>query len=129
MDSLKETIITVGAHSEQAPPAYFETPIYPSFDSDIDAFVKRVFEREEKDKTYTVGFRDNPDHVWKVVDYAICSPDKSPSSQPKVKYLVLYYEPENIASVIKDCLPHLVDLPENDQEESIDDILESRCVA
>ena len=120
MSTARETFFVAGVHSENAPPAYFETPICLSFDSDTESFIKRVFDREEESKTYTVGYRDNSDHVWKIVDYAITAPDKSSKTHPGIKYLILYYEPVNIDAVIRDCLPHLLDVPNDFDSHSSD---------
>ena len=107
---MRDFFTIVGTHSDNAPPAMFNVPIGGGSD-DVEETVKIAFVSEQTNPCYTVGYEGNPDHEWRIVDYAVSFTERSAKNHPSLGYVILYYEPINIDAVMRDCLPELLNLP------------------
>ena len=118
MNDIPKTVSVIGVPSENSPPVDFET-VYSSGFVDAKQILELTLEEENKYPVYTAGFRGNPEHLWKIVDHAICAVETPAKNHSEPRYIILYYEPVNISAVLRDCAPHLLDLPED-----VDSLLE-----
>jgi hypothetical protein len=96
-------------HSADAPPVPFHAHIGGGGCS-AESTLESIREWDNKNPVYTVGYEDNPNHIWKIVDHAFCEEISKPSSTHETKgYVILYYEPVDKESVLRDCLPESLD--------------------
>lgn len=108
-----ETFFTVvGTHSDNAPPAMFNTPIGGGTNN-AEETIAMAFTWEQMHPCYTVGYEGNPEHEWRIVDYAVSSLEEPAKNHPTLGYVILYYEPVNPDVVMRDCLPELLNIPED----------------
>jgi hypothetical protein len=98
-------------HSADAPPVPFHAHIGGG-GIGAESTLESIREWDNKNPLYTVGYEDNPNHIWKIVDHAFCEDISKPcltSNHETKGYVILYYKPVDTASVIRDCLPELLE--------------------